>query len=99
LSGFGSGVLQLLNERGLHLPVKILGYADSFVEHGPQTTLWNNAGIDADGIVRLAIGTSDHGHGHWLDTGGRTRGFVTLRWLDNPQAPDVTVRVLEGKAL
>ena len=52
LSGFGSGVLQLLNERGLHLPVKILGYADSFVEHGPQATLWNNAGIDADGIVR-----------------------------------------------
>jgi 1-deoxy-D-xylulose-5-phosphate synthase len=52
LSGFGSGVLQLLNQRGLHLPVKILGYADRFVEHGPQATLWHNAGIDTDGIVR-----------------------------------------------
>jgi 1-deoxy-D-xylulose-5-phosphate synthase len=52
LGGFGSGVLQLLNEHRLHLPVKILGYSDSFVEHGPQAILWRNAGIDADGIVR-----------------------------------------------
>lgn len=51
LGGFGSGVLQLLNEHRLHLPVRILGYSDSFVEHGPQATLWHNAGIDADGIV------------------------------------------------
>jgi len=50
--GFGSGVLQMLTERGLYLPMKILGYNDSFVEHGPQATLWHNAGIDADGIVR-----------------------------------------------
>jgi len=49
--------------------------------------------------VRLAIGAHDSGHGHWLDTGGRTRGFVTVRWLDNPQAPEVDVRVLDGKAL
>jgi hypothetical protein len=60
-----------------------------------------NRGVEpeADGTVRLAIGAHDHGHGHWLDTGGRTRGFVIVRWLDNPQAPDVTVRVLDGKAL
>jgi len=50
--GFGSCVLQLLNERHLYLPVKLLGYGDSFVEQGPQSTLWANAGIDADGIVR-----------------------------------------------
>ena len=24
---------------------------------------------------------------NWLDTGGRHRGFVILRWLDNPQPP------------
>jgi len=60
-----------------------------------------NRGIEpeADGTVRLAIGARDHGHGHWLDTGGRTRGFVIVRWLDNPQAPDVTVRVLDGKVV
>ena len=44
---------------------------------------------DADGIVRIAIGAKDFGHGHWLDTGGRHRGFVVLRWLDNPEPPDV----------
>ncbi len=49
--GFGSGVLQLLNQRGLHLPVRILGYDDTFIEHGPQATLWHNAGLDSDGIV------------------------------------------------
>ncbi|MEO3757373.1 DUF1214 domain-containing protein [Mycobacterium sp. B14F4] len=50
----------------------------------------------ADGIVRIAIGAKDFGHGHWLDTGGRHRGFVVLRWLDNPDAPDVGVSVRRG---
>ncbi|MCV7349936.1 DUF1214 domain-containing protein [Mycobacterium parmense] len=54
-----------------------------------------NRGIqpDADGRVRIAISASDFGVGHWLDTGGRHRGFVVLRWLDNPAPPDVTVSV------
>jgi 1-deoxy-D-xylulose-5-phosphate synthase len=55
LGGFGSAVLQLLNEQGLHLPVKILGYGDTFTEHGPQTTLWGNAGIDAEGILQSVL--------------------------------------------
>lgn len=48
---------------------------------------------DADGKVRIAVGAKDFGYGHWLDTGGRRRGFVTLRWLDNPAAPEVKVTV------
>jgi hypothetical protein len=48
---------------------------------------------DADGRVRIAISAQDFGFGHWLDTGGRHRGFVVLRWLDNPSPPDVTVSV------
>lgn len=57
-----------------------------------------NKGVsaDADGRVRIAIGAKDFGHGHWLDTGGHHRGFVVLRWLDNPDAPDVTVSVRSG---
>ncbi len=47
----------------------------------------------ADGRVRIAISADDYGFGHWLDTGGRHRGFVVLRWLDNPSPPDVTVSV------
>ncbi|UNB50351.1 DUF1214 domain-containing protein [Mycolicibacterium sp. YH-1] len=59
-----------------------------------------NKGVsaDADGRVRIAIGAKDFGHGHWLDTGGHHRGFVVLRWLDNPDAPDVTVTVHTGAA-
>ena len=55
-----------------------------------------NRGVtaDLDGKVRIAIGAKDFGHGHWLDTGGHRRGFVVLRWLDNPAAPDVTVSVV-----
>ncbi len=54
-----------------------------------------NRGVapDADGRVRIAISAKDFGVGHWLDTGGRHRGFVVLRWLDNPSPPDVTVAV------
>jgi Protein of unknown function (DUF1214) len=54
-----------------------------------------NLGVapDADGKVRIAIGAKDFGHGHWLDTGGRHRGFVVLRWLDNPVPPVVVVSV------
>jgi hypothetical protein len=59
-----------------------------------------NAGVapDADGKVRIAIGAKDFGSGHWLDTGGRHRGFVVLRWLDNPDPPDVRATVLTGGA-
>lgn len=50
-------------------------------------------GVDPgpDGIVRLSIGARDRGEGYWLDTGGRRRGFIVVRWLDNPTAPEVTV--------
>ena len=48
---------------------------------------------DSNGQVRIAISGQDFGFGHWLDTGGRHRGFVVLRWLDNPSPPDVTVSV------
>jgi hypothetical protein len=51
---------------------------------------------DAAGRVRIAISARDYGFGHWLDTGGRHRGFVLLRWLDNPDPPDVTVSVRDG---
>jgi Protein of unknown function (DUF1214) len=52
---------------------------------------------DADGRVRIAISEQDFGFGHWLDTGGRHRGFVVVRWLDNPSPPDVTVSVCQGE--
>ncbi|ETA95898.1 DUF1214 domain-containing protein [Mycobacterium avium] len=58
-----------------------------------------NRGVrpDADGRVRIAISARDFGFGHWLDTGGRHRGFVVLRWLDNPSPPEVAVSVREAR--
>ncbi len=44
--------------------------------------------------VRVVVAATDPGVPNWLDTGGRHRGFVTLRWLDNPDAPAVTTQVL-----
>ena len=57
-----------------------------------------NRGIQPahDGTVRIAVSAEDHGLGHWLDTGGRHRGFVVVRWLDNPAAPTVEVSVRKG---
>jgi hypothetical protein len=59
-----------------------------------------NRGVqpDADGRVRIAISAEDLGFGHWLDTGGRHRGFVVVRWLDNPNPPDVAVSVHQREA-
>lgn len=59
-----------------------------------------NKGIEPgpDGLIRINIGAQDTCDGYWLDTGGRTRGFVTLRWLDHPSAPEVTTRVVAKEA-
>ena len=37
------------------MPVRMLCYADRFIEHGPQDVLWRAAGIDADGIARSVL--------------------------------------------
>jgi 1-deoxy-D-xylulose-5-phosphate synthase len=51
--GFGSAVLELLQERGLFsIHVKRLGIPDLFVEHGPPAVLRAKYGIDEDGIYR-----------------------------------------------
>jgi 1-deoxy-D-xylulose-5-phosphate synthase len=51
--GFGSAVLELLQERGLFsIQVKRLGIPDLFVEHGPQSLLRAKYGIDEEGIFR-----------------------------------------------
>jgi len=51
-----------------------------------------------DGRVRIAVAASPppssvDGRTEWLDTGGRHRGFVCIRWLDNPEAPAVRATV------
>lgn len=50
--GFGSAVLQLLSELHLRVPVRLLGYGNTFIEHAPQSVLWKNNGIDVSGIIK-----------------------------------------------
>ncbi|MGD0882823.1 MAG: DUF1214 domain-containing protein [Acidimicrobiales bacterium] len=56
------------------------------------------ASVRPDGTVRIVVAASpppsaDDGTTVWLDTGGRHRGFVVVRWLDNPAAPEVRTSV------
>uniref|UniRef100_UPI0040577A69 1-deoxy-D-xylulose-5-phosphate synthase n=1 Tax=Candidatus Electronema sp. TaxID=2698783 RepID=UPI0040577A69 len=53
--GFGGAVAQMLHERHLMLPVRILGYGDAFIEQASQQVLWKDAGIDAAGIIKAAL--------------------------------------------
>ena len=54
--GFGSAVLELLEEKGLtNIVVKRLGIPDAFVEHGAQNDLRHKYGIDAEGIFQAAL--------------------------------------------
>jgi 1-deoxy-D-xylulose-5-phosphate synthase len=51
--GFGSAVIELLQERGLSDVVVLrLGIPDQFVEHGPQGVLRGECGLDSRGILR-----------------------------------------------
>jgi 1-deoxy-D-xylulose-5-phosphate synthase len=55
--GFGSAVLELLQERGhFSIQVKRLGIPDLFVEHGAQSLLRAKYQIDEEGIFKEAMG-------------------------------------------
>ena len=51
LGGFGSAILEFMNAHGYNAEVKILGIPDRFVEHGTPRQLYDEIGIDANGIV------------------------------------------------
>ncbi len=60
-----------------------------------RSSLTNATAVaDEGGRVLVAIGAEDPGVDNWLDTGGRHRGFIVLRWLDNPDPPAVSAKVL-----
>lgn len=54
--GFGSAVLECLNEMGIsNIKIKTLGIPDRFVEHGSQSILRKQFGIDEEGIYNAVI--------------------------------------------
>jgi hypothetical protein len=60
-----------------------------------HSSITNAAAVtDADGKARIVIAATDPGVANWLDSGGRHRGWVTVRWLDHPEAPVVKTSVM-----
>lgn len=59
--GFGSAVLEILNNNGIKIPVKRLGVPDQFICHGASGLLKERLGLTADNIVtevsRMLTGT------------------------------------------
>ncbi len=51
VGGFGSAVLEFMNAHGYKADVKILGIPDRLVEHGTPKQLYEEIGIDANGIA------------------------------------------------
>jgi len=53
VGGFGSAILEFMNEHGYKADVKILGIPDSLVEHGTPKQLYDEIGIDANAIAAM----------------------------------------------
>ncbi|HRC60669.1 MAG TPA: 1-deoxy-D-xylulose-5-phosphate synthase [Candidatus Propionivibrio aalborgensis] len=52
IGGAGSEIERALAERGLNVPLLRLGLPDRFIDHGDQTRLLAELGLDKDGILR-----------------------------------------------
>ena len=51
--GFGSAILEFMNEHGYKADVKIMGIPDRLVEHGTPKQLYAEIGLDANGIANV----------------------------------------------
>jgi 1-deoxy-D-xylulose-5-phosphate synthase len=51
IGGFGSAVLEFMNEHGYKNEVKIMGIPDRLVEHGTPKQLYEEIGLDANAIA------------------------------------------------
>ncbi len=67
--GVGEGILAKITEEGLDVPVLILGLPDEFILQGKSDLLFENIGLDAQGIAhsikeKLALSEPDAGKGN-----------------------------------
>lgn len=51
VGGFGSAILEFMNEHGYKADVKIMGIPDRLVEHGTPKELYKEVGLDAESIA------------------------------------------------
>jgi len=52
MGGFGSAVLEMLQDHGCHVPVLRLGIPDRFIEHGKREKLLEILGLDGPGVAK-----------------------------------------------
>ena len=53
VGGFGSAILEFMNEHGYKADVKIMGIPDRLVEHGTPKQLYDEIGIGTNGIATM----------------------------------------------
>jgi len=53
VGGFGSAILEFMNENNYNNKLVRLGIPDNFIEHGSQDELYKECGLDIDGIVEV----------------------------------------------
>ena len=53
VGGFGSAILEFMNEHGFKADVRIMGIPDRLVEHGTPKQLYEEIGIDANAIAEV----------------------------------------------
>ncbi len=54
-NGFGCGVIELLNDAGIHTPVVRIGWPDEFIEHGSVPVLRKKHGLTAEAAVAKVL--------------------------------------------
>ena len=52
IGGFGSGVMEVLSEKGINIPVKCVGLPDRSLAHGTQGMLREQLGLNKQGIKK-----------------------------------------------
>lgn len=60
--GFGSSVLEYINDKGLDLKVKLLAFPDEFIPHGSTEQLYRIYGLDEEGIYKDLLEFAEGGH-------------------------------------
>ena len=53
VGGFGTAVLEFMNQHGYHAEVKIMGIPDRLVEHGTPRELYNEIGLNAQAVAEV----------------------------------------------
>ena len=53
IGGFGSFILEFINESDMNIKIKTLGIPDEFIEHGSRTELLQKLNLTADGVFNI----------------------------------------------